>query len=126
LFTGLNFSAVANNDITVECVVTKKSDGSLADLTGYYIKVQGWYPNGTTGAFEYDTSTGGVVIMNQTASKGHFQFTIRAADSINFPAGDYKWDAVTVFSGRALSIRNNDLKLTPGIISFTREVAVQP
>ena len=123
--TGLNFSAVANNDEVIEVTVTKESDESLVDLTGYYIKVTCWYPNTNTIAFTYNTASG-VVIENQSTAKGKFQFTINAADSVLFAAGDYKWDAVTVKSGRALSIKNNDLKLTSGIISFTTEIAVQP
>ena len=122
----LNFPAVANNDEIIEATITKKSDGSLVDLTTAYIKVSLYAPNSSTVILSYDTTGGGVVIDNQTTNKGKFQFTLVAADTKNFAAGDYKWDAVTVIAGRALSLKNNDPKLTSGTISLTTEVAVQP
>ena len=87
----LNFPAVANNDEIIEATITKKSDGSLVDLTTAYIKVSLYAPNSSTVILSYDTTGGGVVIDNQTTNKGKFQFTLVAADTKNFAAGDYKW-----------------------------------
>ena len=122
----LNFPAVTNNDVLVELIATRKSDGSLVDLTGYYIKVSIFAPGTNNPLISYDTTGHTVTILNQSSFKGQAQFTIAAADTKDLPAGDYPWEPVTVSPDDiALTITNDDLKLTSGVISFRRQKTVQ-
>lgn len=94
----LNFQMVSNNDFLLEWVVTKKSDGSLFDLTGCSLIWQLFAPCSRNPIVTYSTSDGSIVIEDQGAAKGRFRFQIEHADVQDLDTDYYPHEAVLVDS----------------------------
>lgn len=121
----LNFQMVSNNKRTVESVVLNPDDGSLVNLSGAVIIWQLFYPGTRSPIATKQTSDGSIIVLDQTAKKGRFQFTIQPDDTKDLDSAYYPHEAVISIGGDPVTLTSDTKKEVVGTVYIRRQYTPQ-
>lgn len=118
----LDFSVVSNNDVTVYMDVLTSSGAAVNGSNIADVKWQ-WFIDGAT--VTKQVSLGSMAIY--TANPLVLAIPVLSSDTVAAPEGSYAHEAVTVdTSGNAVTVVNNDPRLSWGKGYIRKQKTVQP
>lgn len=121
--TPLDFAVRANNDIFVTLTLNNPDGTPFTDALAS-IKWQAFKPGTRTAVITKTKADNSITTVDQNA--GQYGFWINAADTAALAAGNYPHEAVTVDgSGHAVTVTNNDTRLTGGTMTIIGQLTKQ-